>query len=94
MSVPDFRNRTDWLTPALALGIWAAHFSLVWAASSIFPDQPVARWIAAGLTLAAIGVLARLWRAAVRGSVRSIPGLALAFAGTGVVFDALPAIVG
>ncbi|GMM92263.1 hypothetical protein [Qipengyuania sp. MTN3-11] len=90
----DYRNDMDWLTPTLALCVWAAHFSLLWAASSAFPDRPAARWIAAILTLPALGAMSWLWR---RGSVSSpvsIPGLGIVISATGIVFSLLPAIIG
>ena len=90
----DYRNDVDWLTPTLALTVWAAHFMLVWAASSIFPDQTEARWIAAALTLLALAGLAFLWRKGKVRSVLTIPGLGIAIAACGVAFDVLPAIVG
>lgn len=90
----DYRNRIDWLTPTLALAVWAAHFSLLWAASSAFPDQPTARWIAAGLTLIAGLALAWLWHRSADRSLRSVPGLGIAIAAAGIGFDFLPALVG
>lgn len=90
----EFRNDIDWLTPVLALALWAAHFSLLWAASSIFPDQAVARWIAVALTVAAFALLWWLWVRSGRVSVTSIPGLGIALAGAGMAFGVLPAIVG
>ena len=90
----EFRNDIDWLTPVLALALWAAHFSLLWAASSIFPDQAVARWIAVVLTVAAFALLWWLWVRGGRASVTSIPGLGIVLAGAGVAFGVLPAIVG
>ena len=90
----NYRNDIDWLTPALALSVWAAHFSLLWAASSALPDQPAARWIAVGLTVPALGAMWWLWQ---RGAVRSlvsIPALGIAIAATGIVFSVMPAIVG
>lgn len=90
----DFRNGVDWVTPTLALVVWAAHFSLLWAASSILPDQLAARWIAALLTAFAMAVLVWLWRRSGARSALSIPGLGIAIAAAGVLFDLLPAIIG
>ncbi|PIW55386.1 MAG: hypothetical protein COW16_06080 [Sphingomonadales bacterium CG12_big_fil_rev_8_21_14_0_65_65_10] len=90
----DYRNDIDWLTPTLALCVWAAHFLLLWAASIVFPDQPVARWIAAILTLPALGAM---WWLCRRGDVTSwvsIPGLGITIAVVGILFSLLPAIVG
>ena len=90
----DYRNSIDWLTPTLALSIWAAHFALLWAASSAFPDQPTARWIAAILTVIAFGALYWLWRRGAASSLVSIPGLGLAIAAVGIAFSLLPAVIG
>lgn len=90
----EFRNDIDWLTPTLALTAWATHFSLLWAASSVFPGQAVARWIAIILTLVALASLWWIWRRAGRVAVTSIPGLGIALAGAGIAFGVLPAIIG
>ncbi|QWC57018.1 hypothetical protein F7D01_07875 [Erythrobacter sp. 3-20A1M] len=89
----DYRNRTDWLTPLLALSVWAAHFSLLWAASSIFPGQLTARWIAAALTAIAGGIIYLLWRQAQSRALTSAPGLGLAIATLGIAFDFAPALL-
>lgn len=90
----DFRNRHDWLAPTLALSIWAAHFMLLWSASSVFPGQPAARWIAAALTVAAIVALrfVRQRRGVTR--LHSVEGLGIGIATVAVAYTALPAIVG
>lgn len=90
----DYRNETDWITPVLAFVVWTAHFALLWAASSIFPDQPAARWIAAALTVIAFLALLFLWRRGAVTTVASIPGLGLAVAAAGVAFSMIPAIIG
>jgi len=90
----DHLNKTDWLTPFLALILWTAHFMILWGASIIFPGHALARWIALAVTLAALGALVWLWRASKVRSVFSVPGLGIAVAGAGVVFDALPALIG
>ena len=90
----DFRNAIDWLTPTLALSIWAAHFSLLWAASSIFPGQPAARWIAVALTIPALGAIVWLWRRGGGQSVTSVPGLGIGISAVGIVFSLMPAIIG
>jgi hypothetical protein len=94
VSGSEFRNHTDLLTPTLALAIWAAHFSLLWAASSVFPDLPLARWIAVCVTLLAAAGLGWLWKRGGVRSVKSIPGLGIAIAAAGVTFDLLPALFG
>ncbi|QZH74278.1 MAG: hypothetical protein JY451_11335 [Erythrobacter sp.] len=94
MSGNEFRNSIDLLTPTLALAVWAAHFSLLWAASSIFPGLPLARWIAVfGTILAATG-LVWLWKRGEVHSVKSVPGLGIAIAAAGIAFDLLPALFG
>ena len=90
----DYHNAIDWLTPTLALSVWAAHFSLLWAASSAFPDEPAARWIAATLTVPALAAMVWLWRRAEPISVTSIPGLGIAISAVGIVYSLLPAVVG
>jgi len=90
----DYRNAIDWLTPTLAFSVWAVHFSLLWAASSIFPGQPAARWIAVGLTVPALAAMVWLWKRGEVGSVTSMPGLGIAIATVGIVYDLLPALVG
>ena len=89
----NYRNRTDWLTPALALSVWAAHFFLLWAGSSIFPGQPAARWIAAVLTVMVGGTLYWLWRRSQNRSSTSTSGLGLAIAALGVSYGFVPAIL-
>ncbi len=90
----DFRERIDYQTPALALAVWAMHFSLLWGASSIFPGQPAARWIALVLTIVAAGALFYLWRREKVRSVFSVPGLGIAIAAVSVGYGAMPALVG
>lgn len=90
----DFHNRHDYRTLAAALALWAAHFTLAWTASSIFPDQPAARWIALALTLAASLVLWWLWKRAGRPGITSVGGLGIAIAAAGIAFGFVPAIVG
>lgn len=90
----DFHNRQDWKTLTLAMVVWAAHFTALWAASSIFPGQPAARWIALAFTLVAAAGLFWLWRRAGRPSVSSVAGLGLAIAALGVAYDFVPAVVG
>lgn len=92
--VQDFRNRQDLWTPVAALAVWAAHFTLLWAASIIFPDQPAARWLALALTVAAAGALAWLYMRAGRPSLFSVPGLGLAIAAGGTLLDAVPPLIG
>lgn len=94
MSANEHRNSVDFLTPTLALIIWAAHFSLLWAASSIFPGQAAARWLALLLTIAAAAALVWLWRWGQVQSLASVPGLGIGLAAVGVAFDMLPAVFG
>lgn len=90
----DFTNRLDLLTPFLALSIWAAHFTLLWSVSSVFPEEPLARWLAAPLTVVALAVLYRIARWRSIETVFSIPGLGLALSTVAVAFTALPVLIG
>jgi len=89
-----FSNDHDWFTVTAALVVWAAHFMLVWAASVVFPGQPLGRWIAFALTLLAGVALGWLWMRASRPSLFSAAGLGLGIAAAGVAFDVAPALVG
>lgn len=89
----DFRNQRDWLTLTLAMAVWTAHFTLLWAASIALPTHPAAGWIAVGCTVAAAGALFYLWRRSGTRSVFTVPGLGLAIAATGVAYDVLPALI-
>ena len=90
----DFTNRIDWLTPTIAFSVWAAHFTILWAASIIFPDQPAARWIALAVTFVSFGALFWLWRWASRPGLFTIPGFGIALAAIGMIYDGLPALIG
>ena len=99
MTMPSpYEETTDWPGTAWAFAIWAAHFSMLWAASSIFPDRAPARWIALIATTIAIGVLWGLWRARApdqtRPRDRRILMLAVGVAAVAIVFGAVPALVG
>lgn len=89
-----FHNHHDWFTLALAFVVWSAHFTVLWAASIIFPGEPAARWLALVFTIAAAGALVWLYLRAGRPSVLSVAGLGLAIAAAGTAFDAMPALVG
>lgn len=90
----EFSNKQDWFHATLAFVIWFLHFSLLWAASSIFPDQPQARWIALILTIAAATAFVWLWRRASVRTVFSVPGLGIGFAAVASAFTAAAALVG
>ena len=90
----DFHNRHDWLAPTLALALWFAHFSVLWAASIIFPGAPAARWIALVATIGALVALGALWQWRRVRSIYSVAGLGIALGVGGVVFDAMPALIG
>ena len=90
----DYNNRLKLLTPILALTVWAAHFLLLWCASSIFPEQVLARWLAAAFTLIALVALYGIMRWQAVTTVFSIPGLGLALSAVAIVFTALPALIG
>lgn len=89
-----FSNRTDWLAATLAFMIWAAHFTLAWTASIVFPDAPVARWIAAALTLVSFAGLFALWRWRGVETAFSVAGLGILLAAGGVAYDTVPALIG
>jgi hypothetical protein len=89
-----FANRHDWWTLTVAMAVWTAHFTMLWIASVVFPDHPLARWLALAFTLAAGAALAWLWLRAGRPKLASTGGLGLAIATAGVVFDAVPPLVG
>lgn len=90
----EFTNRHDWLGIAAALSVWAAHFTLLWGASIVFPGKPIAQWIAVVLTVLAF---AALWlirqRSGVR-SVRSVEGLGIGIATVAVAYTFIPALIG
>jgi hypothetical protein len=90
----DFTNRLDLLTPFLAFSIWAAHFTLLWSVSSVFPEQSLARWLAAVLTAVAFAALYGITRWRSIRTLVSIPGLGLALSTVAVAFTALPALIG
>jgi hypothetical protein len=89
----DLSNKHDWLAPALAFSVWAAHFMLLWSASSVFPGQPAAKWIAAALTIFAYGAL--WWVRRRRGVVgfRSVEGLGVGIATVAVTYTTLAALI-
>ena len=90
-----YSETTDWTGTAWIFAIWAAHFSVLWGASSIFPDQAAARWIALVATLIALAALALLWRARARRAGRDrILLLATGVAALSILFGSLPALVG
>jgi low temperature requirement protein LtrA len=89
-----YSEQVNWKAVALALAIWAAHFSVLWGASSIFPGLPAARWIALFATIAAAGALALLWRSVGRREPDSIPRLSIGLASAAIAYGALPALVG
>ena len=92
-----FEESTDWQGAGWAFAVWAAHFSALWGASSIFPADPAARWIALGATVLALAALALLWRARVagrRGEGGLVMPLALGLSGLAIAFGGLPAMIG
>lgn len=89
-----YSETTDWSGAGWALAVWAAHFSALWGASSIFPDTSAARWIALAATLGAVAVLAMLWRARRLREKGSILPVALGIAALAILLGALPALIG
>lgn len=94
MMKTDYSEPVDWKAVTLAFVVWAAHFSILWGANSIFPDAPISRWIALAVTLAALAALAWIVIMGVRGGPRTVPRLAGMVAGLSVLFGALPALIG
>lgn len=88
-----FSNEQDWFTTGWGLAVWAAHFTLLWAASIVFPGQPAGRWAALPLTLAATGALIWLWRRAAPLAPLSVPWLGLGIAGAAIAFNAITALI-
>lgn len=89
-----YSEHVDWKAAVLALMVWAAHFSVLWGASSVFPGNAAARWIALAATIAAAGALVWLWppdRA--RGPV-AIPRTSIGLAAAAIGFGAMPALIG
>lgn len=89
-----FSNSTPWFPLTAGLAVWAAHFMLLWAVSSFFPGDPIARWIALGLTVLAAAAIALIWRRARPISPMSVSALGLGIAGAGIAFSAAPALIG
>ncbi len=90
----EFTNKHDWITISLALSIWAAHFMLLWSASSIFPGHAAARWVASGLTVLAFAALWQVRRQRKISGFRSVEGLGVGIATVAVAFTAMPALIG
>ena len=84
------------------LGIWVAHFMILWGASSIAPDSPGARLAGAAATLIALVLLAWLTRrtAALPRQddttrwIRTTGLLASAVAAISIAWQAMPALLG
>lgn len=84
------------------LVIWAAHFTLLWIASSVAPDRPAARIAAGIVTLAALALLAWLARSiavlprddATTRWIRTMGLLATAVAAISIAWQVLPALFG
>ncbi|GGD55344.1 hypothetical protein GRI62_03485 [Erythrobacter arachoides] len=93
-----YTETTDWQGAGWAFAVWTAHFTALWGASSAFPGDPAARWIALAATVVALAALIWLWRLRAarraRGAGRHVTPLAIGMAGVAVLFGALPALVG
>ena len=89
----EYTVKHDWLTPMLAFSIWAAHFTLLWSASIVFPGQPAARWIALVLTVLAFAGLWLVRRRRNVPSFRTVEGLGIAIATVAVAFTAMPGLL-
>lgn len=76
-----------------AFAVWAAHFTLSYAAVLVFPDQPIARIVAIAAAMLALGIL--MWLK--RKLPQPLPNLAiaaLALSAAGIAFGTFPAIIG
>lgn len=89
-----FSEPVDWTAVTLAFVIWAAHFSVLWGASSALPGDAAARWIALVATLAGLAVLALLWFTRAHRGPQATPRLAHSLSGAAMLFGALPAVFG
>lgn len=87
-----YAEGTDWPGLSLPFVIWAAHFAILWGASSLFPGQAAARWIALIATLAMGGMLIVSWRR--RDATGRLAALAYGLAAIAIIFGGLPALVG
>ena len=91
-----------WASLLAPLSVWAAHFTLLWIASSVAPDRPAARIAAATVTLVALALLAWLTRSiaalprddATTRWIRAIGLLAAAVAAISIAWQVLPALFG
>lgn len=94
MVADTFKESTDWKGAGWAFSVWAVHFSALWGASSAFPADPAARWIALVATVLALAALAVVLRR--RGANRDgvVLPLALGLSAVAILFGALPALVG
>lgn len=90
----NFSEPIDWVAVFLAFAVWGAHFSVLWAASSVLPGDRAAQGIALGATMAAFAALAWLWRRRAHRGHQAMPRLAHGLAGVAILFGALPAIIG
>lgn len=89
-----FKESTDWQGAGWAFSVWAAHFSALWGASSAFPADPAARWIALIATVLALAALAVVWRRRKAIGGGFVLPLALGLSAVAILFGALPALVG
>jgi predicted phage tail protein len=93
----------QWLYLLGGLLVWSAHFFGVYIAASLFPGTALARWLTAGLTLAALGVALMLARAARRHWrtrqdevgrwIDGLAGLGAALAAVSIIYQGLPALL-
>ncbi|MFY8195771.1 MAG: hypothetical protein ACOVKV_11865 [Novosphingobium sp.] len=89
-----FTETTDWQGASWAFTVWAAHFSVLWGASSMFPGMAVARWIALFATLSALGALLWLWRIRQARRGKTILLFAIGISALSILFGAMPALIG
>jgi hypothetical protein len=89
-----FSEPVDWKATVAAPVIWAAHFTVLWGASSVFPGTSAARWIALGATLLALATLVWLWTSVAGHVTRKIPRASVGLSAAAILFGAMPAVVG
>jgi len=91
-----------WLFLLEGLLVWAGHFFGVYIAASLFPGMALARWLVAGLTIAAVTAILFLEVRARResrgedgltGWIAGLSGLGRWLAGIAVLYQGLPALL-
>ncbi len=80
-------------TALFAFAVWTAHFMVAYGAALIFPEQPLARWIAVVALL--VAAVALVWRARRMKTPRARLALAaIGIAFVAIMFGTFPAVLG